>query len=126
MKLAIFTDTYLPQVNGVARTIARTSAFLHRAGIPHLIFAPEYGPLPPGSGNVHTFPALDLPLYPECKIALPSYPQIREILRSFKPDLVHLVTEFSMGLCGLKYAREYHLPVVASYTTNFPQYLAYY
>ncbi|MQL53273.1 glycosyltransferase [Desulfofundulus thermobenzoicus] len=126
MKLAIFTDTYLPQVNGVARTIARISAFLHRENIPHLIFAPGYGPLPPGNENVHAFPALDLPLYPECKIALPSYPQIREVLHHFQPDLIHLVTEFSMGLCGLKFAREHHLPVVASYTTNFPQYLAYY
>jgi len=126
LKLAIFTDTYLPQVNGVARTVARISSFLRKQNVPCLIFAPECGPLPRDNENVHTFSALDLPFYPECKIALPAYPNIREILSEFKPDLIHLVTEFSMGLCGLKYAKEHQLPLVASYTTNFPQYLTYY
>jgi len=126
LKLAIFTDTYLPQVNGVSRTIARISSHLQKQNIPCLIFAPECGPLPEDCKNVHTFSAFDLPFYPECKIALPSYPVVREILDSFKPDLVHLVTEFSLGLCGLKYAKDHRLPAVASYTTNFPQYLAYY
>lgn len=126
MKLAIFTDTYLPQVNGVARTVARITSYLQEKDISYLIFAPDCGPLPPDSQNVHISSAFDFPFYPECKIALPPYPTIRETLKIFKPDLIHLVTEFSMGLCGLKYARDHQLPVVASYTTNFSQYLNYY
>lgn len=126
MRLAIFADTYLPQVNGVARTLTRISSYLRNQDVPFLIFVPDCGPLPPNSENVYNFPSLNLPLYPECKIALPYYPRIREILDEFKPDLLHLVTEFSMGLCGLKYAQEHSLPVVASYTTNFSQYMAYY
>ncbi|WP_242868718.1 glycosyltransferase family 4 protein [Desulfotomaculum copahuensis] len=124
--MAIFTDTYPPQVNGVARTVNRIALFLRRRNVPHLIFAPDCGPSQEHSENVHTFPGIDLPFYPECKITLPPYPNLREKLNQFKPDLIHLVTESSMGLCGLKYARDHRLPVVASYTTNFPQYLAYY
>lgn len=126
MRVAIFTDTHLPQVNGVARTVARVSSYLKKRNVPYLIFTPYCGPLPLESENVHTFSALNLPLYPECKIALPYYPRIRDTLDKFKPDLLHLVTEFSMGLCGLKYAAERNLPVVASYTTNFSRYLSYY
>lgn len=126
MRLAIFSDTYLPQVNGVARTVDRISSYLSNQDVPCLIFAPNCGLLPQSSENLHNFPAFNLPLYPECKIALPYYPKIRKILDEFKPDLLHLVTEFSMGLCGLKYASEQSLPVVASYTTNFSRYMAYY
>ena len=126
LKVAIFTDTFIPQVNGVARTTARISTFLHERGVPCLIFTPDCGPLPPDVKNVHTCSAFDFPLYPECKIALPGYHSIREILSDFKPDLIHLVTEFSMGLCGLKYAKDHRLPLVGSYTTNFSTYLPYY
>ncbi|SFG11056.1 Glycosyltransferase involved in cell wall bisynthesis [Desulfotomaculum arcticum] len=125
MKLAIFTDTYLPQVNGVVRTTARITAYLREQNVPFLVFTPDCGATQPDS-NVHTFPAFDLPFYPECKIALPSYSKIKNVLNGFKPDLLHVLTEFSMGLCGTKYASEHRLPVVASYTTNFPQYLSYY
>lgn len=126
MRLAIFTDTYLPQVNGVARTVARITSYLGKQNVPCLVFSPDCGPLPQGSENLHNFPALNLPFYPECKIALPNYPKIRKILDEFKPDLFHLYTEFSMGLCGLKYASEQNLPAVASYTTNFSSYMNYY
>ncbi|NPV91870.1 MAG: glycosyltransferase family 1 protein [Firmicutes bacterium] len=126
MRLAMFTDTYYPQVNGVARTLERVSSFLHRQGIPHLIFAPRYDTSSSNKDNVYLLPAIDLPMYPECKVALPNYFHIRRTLDSFKPDLLYLVTEFSMGLCGLKYAKERGLPVAAAYTTNFPDYLAYY
>lgn len=128
MKVAIFTDTFLPKVDGVARTVAGIISFLHRQNAPYLVFAPDNGPLPADGKHerVYTFPGFDLPVYPECKIALPNYPRISAVLSSFNPDIIHLVTEFSMGLCGLKYAKDYHLPVVASYTTNFPQYLGYY
>lgn len=75
---------------------------------------------------VYFAPGLDLPLYRECKIALPSYSEICNQFEFFKPDIVHLATEFSMGLIGLKYASSAGIPVVSSYTINFPQYLSYY
>lgn len=126
MKVAIFTDTFAPQVNGVARTVGRISSFLGTKNIPYLIFAPDGGQDRPLGKNIHTFPSLDFPFYPECKIAIPNFSQVKDILSDFQPDIIHVVTEFSLGLCGLKYAKDHGLPIVASYTTNFPQYLNYY
>ncbi|MEL7565033.1 MAG: glycosyltransferase family 1 protein [Dehalobacterium sp.] len=126
MKIVIFTDTFQPQVNGVARTVGRITSFLESQNLPCLVFAPDGGSNRINKKNVYTFPSFDLPFYPECKMALPNTSQIKEALNAFQPDIIHVFTEFSMGFCGLKYAKDYGLPVVASYTTNFPQYLSYY
>lgn len=126
MKVAIFTDTFQPQVNGVARTVGRITSFLESQNLPCLVFAPDGDCDQINQEKVYTFPSFDLPFYPECKIALPNISQIQDVLGTFQPDIIHVVTEFSMGFCGLKYARDHGLPVVASYTTNFPQYLNYY
>lgn len=72
------------------------------------------------------YPGLSLPFYPECLISLPNFSKTYLELNKFKPDLIHVATEFSLGLCGLKYATSTGLPIVSSYHTNFPQYLSYY
>lgn len=126
MRVAIFTDTFIPQVNGVAKTIGRLANFLTVQGIDCLVVAPETGLTGDYGYQLHALPGFDLPFYQECKIAIPSYTEISRQLDFFKPDMVHLATEVSMGLCGLKYATSNHLPLVSSYHTNFPQYLSYY
>jgi glycosyltransferase involved in cell wall biosynthesis len=126
MRVAIFTDTFLPQVNGVARTIGRLAWELKKRAIAYLVLAPESGPSGEHDHNVHLSPGLAFPFYPECKIAVPGYSDISARLDKFAPDVVHLVTEFSMGLYGLKYALSRGLPLVSSYHTNIPQYLSYY
>jgi len=126
LKVAIFTDTFIPQVNGVARTIGRLADALTKQEIPCMVLAPDTGLAGDHGYPVYFAPGLDLPLYRECKIALPSYSEICNQLEFFKPDIVHLATEFSMGLIGLKYASSAGIPVVSSYTINFPQYLSYY
>lgn len=126
MKIAIFTDTYLPQVNGVAKTLGRLNDFLKSKDIPCLIFAPEVDGKKLSDPNVHTFLSHDFFLYPECKLSLPNYTKIKQILDEFQPTLIHITTPFPIGLLGLKYALEHQIPAVASYHTNFPQYLEYY
>lgn len=125
MRVAIFTDTFLPQVNGVARTIGRLAVELTKRNIDYLILAPETG-LSGQEYNVHFSPGLQFPFYPECRLAVPGLGDLSARLEEFSPDVVHLVTEFSMGLCGLKYAQSKGLPIVSSYHTNIPQYLSYY
>lgn len=126
MKIAIFTDTYLPQVNGVAKTLGRLNDFLKSKDIPCLVFAPEVDGKKLEDPNVHTFLSHDFFLYPECKLSLPSYGRIKQILDEFQPTLIHVTTPFPIGFLGLKYALEQGIPAVASYHTNFPQYLEYY
>ncbi|HWR55900.1 MAG TPA: glycosyltransferase family 1 protein [Negativicutes bacterium] len=126
MRIAIFTDTYLPQVNGVARTLGKFTEYLRDKDVPYTIFAPALLDANLQDENVHTFPGYDFFLYRECKFAIPNYAAIRHVLQSFKPTIVHITTPFPIGFAGLKYVQESNIPAVASYHTNFPQYLEYY
>lgn len=126
MRLALFTDTYLPQTNGVARTLHRLTAHLHRRGIEHLLFTPKSAPEEDRTDPVRPVASIPFFLYPECRLAFPGMSSIHNELRSFRPDLLHLATPFNLGLYGLRYAQKQNLPHVASYHTHFDRYLAYY
>lgn len=125
MKLAIFSDTYLPEVNGVAKTLGRLCSYLEKSKIEYRLFAPQYeGKM--SEKAVTRFSGFNFPAYPESRISLPDYSLISTELDSFKPDLIHIATPFSIGLCGLKYAKSRKVPVVSSYHTNYSQYLGYF
>ncbi|UQZ35977.1 glycosyltransferase family 1 protein [Paenibacillus sp. PK3_47] len=126
MRLALFTDTYLPQTNGVARTLHRLTGYLNRRGIEHLLFTPKSAPEEGYADPVRTVASIPFFLYPECRLALPSMSSIHNELKAFHPDLLHMATPFNLGLCGLRYARKQNLPHVASYHTHFDRYLEYY
>ncbi|ATH92862.1 glycosyltransferase family 4 protein [Bacillus glycinifermentans] len=126
MKVAIFTDTFTPDVNGCARTLKRYTDFLEKKGIPYKVFAPESTHETQFSSSIRRFASLPFFLYPECRLALPNLIQMKAELREFRPDLIHIATPFNIGLAGLKYAKKSNIPVVGSYHTDFDQYLAYY
>lgn len=129
MRLAIFTDTYEPEVNGVARTLGRWTDFLRRQGIEVMVFAPD-----PAMDNtsmqtsiqVQRFTSFPFFLYPECRLAVPNPVPVRRALQLFQPTLIHVATPFNMGLFGIHYAKKYRIPLVASYHTHFDRYLPYY
>ncbi|WP_051533920.1 glycosyltransferase [Desulfitibacter alkalitolerans] len=126
MRIAIFSDTFLPQVNGVTNTLSRMKEYMDQNGIEYRFLVP--GERTEGNyfGSIISFQSMNFFLYPECRIAMPSYQIVKITLEKFKPDIIHLVTPFSLGLMGLKYARDHMVPVVASYHTDFPKYLRYY
>ena len=128
MRFALFTDTFTPQINGVARTYQRLIAYLESKNVETRVFAPAGG-LPENeteNPSVVRFFSCDFFLYPDCQFSLPNYFSAHHILSEFQPDLIHLATPFMMGLTGLKYANDHHIPKVAVFHTNFPQYLEYY
>lgn len=129
MKVAIFTDTFLPDVNGVAGTLGRWADYLERKGVELRIFAPHTVDRNSPSYNssiVDRFYSIPFLLYPECKLAIPNPNRIRKSLAQFKPDLIHVATPFNLGLFGQRYAHKHNIPLVASYHTHFDQYLAFY
>ena len=126
MRLALFTDTFLPQTNGVARTLSRLTSHLHRRGIEHLLFTPKSAPEDSYPDPVRPIASIPFFLYPECRLALPGMSSVQQELKAFAPDLLHLATPFNIGLSGLRYARKHQLPHVASYHTHFDRYLEYY
>lgn len=125
MRIAIFTDTFLPQINGVTNTLDKLIRYFEDNGIDYRVFAPLEGNEEYNHKIIRFF-SFKFFLYPECRVTLPNYVTMMEQLNAFRPDLVHVITPFNIGLCGLKYAKDTQTPLVASYHTNIPQYLEYF
>ena len=126
MRIAYFTDTYLPQINGVTNTLSRLAMYLEKRNISNIVFAPGEDSNFNHHTTVDTSFSFRFFLYPECRLSIPNIFRIQYVLKQFQPDLIHIVTPFNLGLCGLKYGRDSNIPMVASYHTNFDQYLEYY
>lgn len=128
MNIALFTDTYTPDVNGVAKTLARWVNYLTENGHNVRVFAPEPKEVSQTHSETHVERYKSLPffLYPELQAALPNPLDIKQRLLDFNPDIVHVATPFNIGVLGRHYALKYDLPFVASYHTNFDQYLSSY
>ncbi|MGJ9383676.1 glycosyltransferase family 4 protein [Salipaludibacillus sp. CF4.18] len=126
MRIAIFSDTYSPEINGVARTLKRLTDYLDQVGIEYKLFVPENQLSTPDITSVERLASIPLLLYPECRLAFPNMNLLKQSLHDFSPDLIHIVTPFNVGLYGLYYGKKYNIPMVASYHTHFDEYLDYY
>lgn len=126
MKIALFSDTFPPQVNGVAHTLKKLIHYMDGCGISHQVFVPGPGEQEEPGEKIKRLVSMPLAFYPDCRMALPRYFFIRNQLQQFQPDLIHVATPFNIGLCGHFYGNKYHIPLVASYHTHFDRYLRYY
>ena len=127
MRIAYFSDTFLPQINGVSNTLSYLKRYLEQHNIEHQFHVPYYEGEERGSDSgIICSRAVPLPIYNECKFSLPWLPRLGGVLDAFQPDLVHLVTEFGIGNAGRYYARAKQLPIVSSYHTNIDHYIRYY
>jgi glycosyltransferase involved in cell wall biosynthesis len=125
LKIALFTETFLPKVDGIVTRLTKTVQHLVAAGDEVLIFCPEGAPETYMGARVVGVPAMPLPLYPELKLALPR-PMVSDALDAFNPDLVHVVNPAVLGLGGIWGAKQKGYPLVASYHTHLPKYLEHY
>ncbi|GAB4144358.1 MAG: glycosyltransferase family 1 protein [Cyanobacteria bacterium J069] len=125
MRIALFTETFLPKVDGIVTRLSHTVDHLQRMGDQVLVFSPEGGLSEYKGARINGIPGFPLPLYPELKLALPR-PSIRQELELFKPDLIHIVNPAVLGVGGLYYAKSLGIPLVASYHTHLPKYLEHY
>ena len=125
MRVAIFSETFLPKWDGVANTVCRLLECLHREGHETLMFAPEGAPPEYAGTPIVGIPCFPLPFYTDLKLMRPARDMGLEVL-DFAPDVVHLVNPAIMGMIGLKRARSMGAPVVASYHTDIPGYTVKY
>ena len=122
MRIALVTDTYTPQVNGVTTIVRRVVEVLDRTRQHVAVVAPEYPVSQPGTADVELrVPSVAFPLYPAIRLSLPQPRRVALFLDAFRPDLVHVMTEGPLGLVGRQYAHRRRLPLVTSYHTDFPQ-----
>ncbi len=125
MRIALFTETFLPKVDGIVTRLRHTVDHLQRNGDRVLIFCPEGGLTEYKGAQVHGLSWRPLPWYPELKMAFPR-PEIGEVLEKFQPDIVHVANPAILGLGGIYYAKTLNIPLVASYHTHLPKYLQHY
>ncbi len=128
MRIAFFSEVYWPMVSGVARTLERTVAALTARGHAVRVYTATY-PLPAGASDrveVHRSPSRPLFLSPEVQWAFPHQGRILADLAGFAPDVVHCLTEFSLGRAGARAARTLGVPLVASAHTDYESYAGRY
>lgn len=125
MRIALFTETFLPKVDGIVTRLKHTVEQLQRLGDQVLVVCPEGGLTEYKGAGIYGVSGFPLPLYPELKLALPR-PAIGEALKTFRPDLIHVVNPAVLGLAGIYYSKVMNLPLVASYHTHLPEYLQHY
>lgn len=121
MHIMIFTDSFLPKIDGVAVSVWGFSQLLAERGHRITICCPRYGSDDPAvmgeNIRVLRFRGLSLPSYPDIKIILPSLRRIRKTVADNPPDLIHIQSPGLLGLYGILTAKRYGLPLVGSYHT---------
>lgn len=125
MKIALFTETFLPKVDGIVTRLRNTVTELQRTGHSVLVFAPGDGRSEYAGAVVQGMRGRSFPLYPELTLSLPR-PSIRQHLLDFQPDLIHVADPSCLGFAGIYYSDVLGLPLVISYHTRLPKYLEYY
>tara|TARA_B100000945_G_scaffold297587_1_gene276763 strand:- start:599 stop:1732 length:1134 start_codon:yes stop_codon:yes gene_type:complete len=125
VKIAFFTETFLPKVDGIVTRLTKTIECLVKNGDEVIVFCPEGCPSNHKGAKIIGVAAMPLPLYPELKLGLPG-PAVSDALEEFQPDLVHVVNPAVLGLGGIWLAKTNNIPLIASYHTHLPKYLEHY
>lgn len=126
MRIALISDTYLPEVNGVTTVLATMRAGLLSRGHAVQVIAPRYGAPGPDERGVVRRWSIRFPPYPAVRLSLPIGNGVGRALDEFRPDLVHVATEGPLGTLGRRVAIARGLPLVTSFHTDFPRYAARY
>ncbi|MEU7137408.1 glycosyltransferase family 1 protein [Streptomyces sp. NPDC046261] len=127
MRVVIVTESFPPDVNGVAHCAWQTARHLALSGHDTLVVAPAGRPGPPdgecaaGPFPVVRVPSVPLPGYPQIRVALPSR-RLTAALAAHRPDVVHLASPFVLGARGMTAAVRLGVPVVAVYQTDVAGY----
>jgi glycosyltransferase involved in cell wall biosynthesis len=111
MRVAIVSDAWFPQTNGVVNTLAQTATWLGRFGHEVRIVVPR------------DFPTIACPSYPEIRIAVRPMRRLAGSINAFRPQAMHIATEGPLGLAARRYCMQRGLRFTTSYHTQFPQYL---
>jgi glycosyltransferase involved in cell wall biosynthesis len=151
LRLTVVTETYPPEVNGVAMTLKRAVDGLRERGHTVQLVRPrqaaEAQAIPPAldvktefakiefasteqeaepTGNEVLMRGLPIPRYPHLQLGLPARKQLESLWTRQRPDLVHIATEGPLGWSALKVARKLRIPVTSDFRTNFHAYSSHY
>lgn len=111
MRIALITDAWHPQINGIVTTIRNTYRALEKLGHTVELISPN---------GFRTWPC---PGYPDVRLAFLCGPKLRPIIKAFKPDAIHFFTEGAVGCAARRYCRHMGFEYTTSYHSHFGEYL---
>ncbi len=111
MRIALITDAWHPQVNGVVRTLTQMQRQITALGHEMLYITPDQ------------FPNFPCPLYPEIRLAYKNLNQVGRKISHFRPHAVHISTEGPLGFTARRFCLSQGLPFTTAYHTRFPEYV---
>ncbi|HEY0944032.1 MAG TPA: glycosyltransferase family 1 protein [Opitutaceae bacterium] len=130
MKLTLVTETFPPEINGVAMTLSHLVEGLARRGHPVTVVRPRQGPRDtPRADGLYAerlAPGLPIPGYDFLKLGLPVRGRLLQAWRAARPDIVHIATEGPLGYAALSAATKLGIPISSSFHTNFHAYSRHY
>lgn len=130
LQIALVTETYLPEVNGVAITIGRMVHGLRQRGHHIHLIRPRQHKQDVAAKEADyketLVTGMPIPGYPELKSGLPAKGLLLRLWKLQRPDIVHIATEGPLGWSALSAARKLNIPVSTDFHTNFHSYTAHY
>jgi glycosyltransferase involved in cell wall biosynthesis len=125
MRVAIYTETFLPKVDGIVKVACLTLEHFQRRGIETVLIAPEGGVREYAGAPIIGVPGIPLPMYPEGNFSIPNPGTYRRI-KAFKPDIMHSFQPLMTGLAGLLFARRLKVPIIASFHLDVARISSFY
>lgn len=128
LRICVVTETYPPEVNGVALSLSRVVEGLKEQGHHVWLVRPGLQGLaqPDASAREHWVRSLPLPIYKEVKLGMPSTARLKKLWSRHRPDVVHIATEGPLGWSALRLATKMKIAVTSDFRTNFHAYSQHY
>lgn len=125
LRVAVFTETFLPNVDGVVTILCLMLQRLQELGHQVILFGPPGGPPTYAGAEIVATGGPRLPFYPDLRFNVARYATWQKV-RRFRPDIIHAVNPVLLGPFGMAFAGRLHTPILASFHTHLPRYVAHY
>lgn len=130
MKVSLITETFPPEINGVAMTLLQLVDGLIDRGHALQVICPQRHDrldfFKERRFEMHMVPGLPLPRYPDLRFGLPAHRAIKRAWMKSRPDLIHIATEGPLGWSAERVAHQLKIPVITTFHTNFHSYMSSY
>jgi len=126
MRAAVFTETFLPKMDGIVRVVCLLLDHLNKRGVETLLIAPKLGDIDYyNQTRVIQINGVSFPLYPELRLGPPTIGTYRE-LQAFQPDVVHVIHPVMIGIPGMIMAKTLGVPVLSSFHLDLARLASHY
>jgi glycosyltransferase involved in cell wall biosynthesis len=126
MRIAIFTETFLPKIDGIVTVVCLLLDHLHKSGVDFIVVSPDLGDIDQYKGHpVVRVPGVRLPWYPELRVGPPTYTTYKAV-RDFNPDVMHFIHPLVVGTGGLLMAKYLKKPTLVSFHLDVAELAKYF